>query len=130
MAEFIKAILFLLFAVIIHRGDSIFTDKPVDKQEHEFVYALDMQKVSTAKLPLLPDAELSNCVQTHCISTSRIQRTHLLEYSISLKALAQIQLLREAALAHHQGRIYDSTTSYYGHPASKYYVFALRRILI
>lgn len=131
MAKFVKVILFLLFAVAFHSvvANNFFAEKPVKMQECAFVHTIDSQKVTSAQLPYLPEGELSNAAQSHQIATSRIQRISLLEYSISLRTLAQKSLLREAALVQHWGRIYDTTTSCC-RPASEYYVFALRRIII
>ena len=109
MAKFIKVILLLLFAVALHGvANNFFAEKPVETQEHAQVYKVDSQQVSTAQLPYLPEGELST----------------------SLRALAQQLQQRDAALAQHWGRIYDTTTSFSCHPASEYYVFALRRIII
>lgn len=131
MAKLVKVILFFLFAVTIHCvADNIFTDKPVDNQDCVLPYTIETQKVSNAELPYLPEGELSNGGQSHQTVTSRLQRINLLEYSISLKALTHQQSLREAALVQHQGKLYDTTTSYYCHSAREYYVFALRRILV
>lgn len=121
----------MLFAVTLHCvAYNLFTDPQTEDAENALTYVVDSQKVSSTQLPYLPEGELSAGIQLHQINASRIQRIHLLEYSTSLKALIHLQSLREAALAQHQGRIYDTTTSYYCHPASEYYVFALRRILI
>ena len=131
MAKFIKVILLLLFAVALHGvANNFFAEKPVETQEHAQVYKVDSQQVSTAQLPYLPEGELSSASQSHQIAASRIQRINLLEYSTSLRALAQQLQQRDAALAQHWGRIYDTTTSFSCHPASEYYVFALRRIII
>lgn len=121
----------MLFAIAIHCvADNIFTDKQVEGQECIMSYTVEPQKVSSAQLPYLPEGELTNGCQSHQTITSRIQRISLLEYFISLKTLVHKQSLIEGALAQHQGRIYDSTTSCFCHPACEYYVFALRRILI
>lgn len=131
MTKIVKVILFLLFAVAMHCvANNIFTDNQVEGQECITSYTIESQKVSSAQLPYLPEGELTNGVQSHQTITYRIQRISILEYFISLKALAHKQSLREGALARHQGRIYDSTISYFCHPACEYYVFALRRILI
>ncbi|WP_455584805.1 hypothetical protein [Bacteroides sp.] len=131
MAKFIKVILFLLFAVALHCvANNLFAEKPAETQEHAFVYNVDSQEVSNVQLPYLPEGELSSAAQSHQIVTTRIQRISLLKYSMSLKALTQKQSLRETALAQHWGHIYDTTTSYHCYPASEYYVFALRRIII
>lgn len=131
MARLVKIILFLLFAVAIHCvADNNFTDNSVENQEYALSYTIESQKVSSAQMPYLPEGEVSHGGQSHQTVTSRLQRINLLEYSISLKALVHKQSLREDALVQHQGRIYDTTTSYYCHPACEYYVFALRHILI
>ncbi|WP_221657704.1 hypothetical protein [Bacteroides salyersiae] len=131
MAKFVKVILFLLFAVTLHCvASNLFTEIPVESQEHDFTYAAYSQKVTSAQLPYFPEGELSSAVQSHQIMTSRIQRINLLEYSMSLKALALKLSSREAVLVQHRGRLYGTTTSYYCHPSSEYYVFTLRRIII
>lgn len=121
----------MLFAVALHcAAYNLFTDHQTDGEEDTLTYVIDSQKVSSAQLPYLPEGELSTGVQFHQINISRIQRIHLLEYATSLKTLIHLQSLREAALVQHQGRINDTTTSYNCHPASEYYVFALRHIII
>lgn len=131
MAKFVKVILFLLFAVTLHCvASDLFTEIPVEGQEHDFTYTAYSQKVTSAQLPYFPEGELSSAVQSHQIMTSRIQRINLLEYSMSLKALALKLSSREAVLVQHRGRLYGTTTSYYCHPSSEYYVFTLRRIII
>ena len=131
MAKFVKVILFLLFAVALYGvTGNLFTEIPVESQEHDLAPTEYSQKVTSAKLPYFPEGELSNATQSHQIMTSRIQRINLLEYSISLKTLALKLSSREAVLVQHRGRLYDTTTSYYCHPSSEYYVFTLRRIII
>ena len=131
MAKFVKVILFLLFAIALHSvAGNLSTEKSVETQKYDFACAAHSQKVTSAQLPYLPEGELSSATQSYQIMTSRIQRISLLEYSMSLKALALKLSSREAALVQHRGRIYGTTTSYYCHPASEYYVFALRRIII
>ncbi len=104
MAKFIKVILLLLFAVALHGvANNFFAEKTVETQEHAQVYKVDSQQVSTAQLPYLPEGELSSASQSHQIATSRIQRINLLEYSTSLRALAQQLQQRDAALAQHWG---------------------------
>ena len=130
MAKFVKVILFLLFAVTLHCvASNLFTEIPVEGQ-YDFTYTTYAQKVTSAQLPYFPEGELSSAVQSHQIMTSRIQRINLLEYSMSLKALALKLSSREAVLVQHRGRLYGTTTSYYCHPSSEYYVFTLRRIII
>lgn len=133
MAKIVKVILFLLFTVAF---SSAVHDFSADKAE-QLVYviapdtATQTSRVSQSEQSYLPEAELVGAgAPTHQLTLSRIQRVHVIQYSLSLRALVQGMANREAALAQHQGRIYDTTTSYYCHPASQYYVFALRRIII
>ena len=117
MAKFVKVILFLLFAVTLHCvASNLFTEIPVEGQ-YDFTYTAYSQKVTSAQLPYFPEGELSSAVQSHQIMTSRIQRINLLEYSMSLKALALKLSSREAVLVQHRGRLYGTTTSYYCHPS-------------
>lgn len=133
MAKFLKVILFLLFTVAFYGVVNDFSASKVEQED--FVLAVDEATqgsiVSQAEWRYLPEAELlGGSVPTHQITTSRLLRIHMIQYSLSLKELAQSLVSREAALSQHQGRIYTTTTSYYCHPASQYYVFALRRIII
>ena len=52
------------------------------------------------------------------------------EYFSSLRNVLQCCADRDNSLSQHWGRIYNTTTSYYCQPASEYYVFTLRHIII
>lgn len=133
MAKFLKVILFLLFTVASY---SVVNDFSAAKAEQQ-AYAVPSDEsiqgsmVSQSEVSFLPEAELAGgYAQPHQVTMSRMQRAQTIPYSLSLRALVQSMVTREAALVQHQERIYDTTTSYYCHPASQYYVFALRRIII
>lgn len=135
MARLLTLVLFLLFAVgFFGVANGSVAAGQAEESVHASMFAggtYEKGFVSSSKLPYLSEAELAGgCTPLHQITWSRVQRTHVLEYSLSLKALVHRLASREAALSHHWGRIYDTTTSYHCHPASQYYVFALRRILI
>ncbi|MEG1562766.1 MAG: hypothetical protein RR365_03430 [Bacteroides sp.] len=133
MAKYVKVVLFLLVTFLFY---SMVSKDSAAKAEGQDYVTLAGQQVhgscfTKSQSPYLPDAELlggGGTVQQ--INLSRVQRSHISAYSTFLKGLVQNMAYREAALSRHQGRIYDTTTSYYCHPVSLYYVFALRRILI
>ncbi len=82
-------------------------------------------------LPYWPAVELStSSAHAHQVVASRIQRIVVTEYIVSVKSILQKLADRKAAVSQHQERIYDTTTSYFCDPASQYYIFTLRRILI
>ena len=122
MAKFVKVILFLLLAVALHGvAGNVFTEKQVEQPEHAVTYSMKPQgQINAPESPYLPVAELTN-LQSHQISVTRIQRVQIGEYFSSL---------RNVLLSQHWGRIYNTTTSYYCQPASEYYVFTLRHIII
>lgn len=135
MVKCVKVILVFLFAVLLHNAANDFFTGHTVKEDDSVTLALSANipeaVVATAQMPYLPDAELAGTgMQLHQITLSRIQRINASEYLLSLKSLAQKLVEREAALTQHQGRIYNTTTSYFCHPASEYYVFALRRIIV
>ena len=132
MAKFVKIILFLLLAMTIHCvADNLFTDKPVKGETTTHIKNVKSSEISKPEFPFLPEGELASAAQNYQGATSnRVLRTSMKEYSLTLRMLVQKILLREAALAQHWGRIYDTTVSYCCCPASEYYVFALRRIII
>jgi hypothetical protein len=131
MAKLVKVILFLLLTVAFHSiAGNVSTEKTVDKQECDITYAIGQHgEICAPGFPGKPVAELNN-LQSHQISVSRIQRVQLGEYFFSLKNVLQCCADRESSLSQHWGRIYDTTTSYYCHPSSEYYVYTLRRIII
>lgn len=133
MAQFVKVILLLLFTVAFYSVVNDFSAAKVEQQSHAAVLDRETKGsvVSKAEVPHLPEVELiGGGAPMHQLTMSRVQRVSVIEYSLSLKGLVQSLANREAALSQHLRRIYDTTTSYYCHPASQYYVFALRRIII
>lgn len=131
MTKFVKVILFLLFTVALHGiANNVFTGKQVETEDHAITYAMNHQgQISAPEYPYTPVAELTN-LQSHQLSVTRIQRVQLGEYFTSLKSALQCCAYHENSLSQHLGRIYNTTTSYNCQPASEYYVFALRRIII
>ena len=133
MAKFVKMILFLLFSVAFYSMVNDFSAAKVEEDAHAVTAMGGGQGsiVASAQTPFLPEAELVGSHSLiHQITMSRVQRINVIEYSLSMKGVLRNLADREASLSQHQGRIYDTTTSYYCHPSSQYYVFALRRILI
>lgn len=131
MTKFVKVILFLLFTIALHGiVNNIFTEKQVETEDYAITYAMNHQgQISAPEYPYIPVAELTN-LQSHQLSVTRIQRVQLGEYFSSLKNALQCCAHYENSLSQHLGRIYNTTTSYNCQPASEYYVFALRRIII
>ena len=135
MMKFIKVILCLLFAVVLYAAASEISAKEyadADAYATLPVQNKELQATITAvKFPYSPDAELAGAGMTaYQISLSRIQRINMLDYVFSVKSISQKLADRDAVLSQHQCRLYDSTTSYCCHPASEYYVFALRHIIV
>lgn len=136
MVKSVKVILVFLFAVLLyHAANNYFTGQTVREDDSIALTSLaeNMPEavVDIAKQPCLPDAELLACsIQLQQITISRIQRINVSEYLLSLKGVARKLIECEAALTRHWGRIYNTTVSYFCYPASEYYVFALRRIIV
>lgn len=131
MAKFVKVILLLLFVVALY---GVADDVSAIQAEHQ-THAITSDRmthesvVSQSDFSFLPEAELfGGSVPSHHVAMSRVQRAHQMQYSLSLKAFVQQIAKYAEVLSQHQGRIYTTTT--YCHPASQYYVFALRRIII
>ena len=131
MAKFVKVILFLLLTVTLHGvASNVFTEKPVEQSELAITYSMKQhEQISAPDFPYAPVAELNN-LQSHQISVTRIQRVQIGEYFSSLRNVLQCCADRDNSLSQHWGRIYNTTTSYYCQPASEYYVFTLRHIII
>lgn len=137
MAKFVKVILSLLFVVAFNGAVNDFSVVEQAERQIDAICVMTLDQTTSGSVigvdepPYLPEAELlNNCALTYQITMSRIQRVNVAEYVLSLKGLVQTLANRVAALSQHFGRIYDTTTSYYCHPSSNYYVFALRRIII
>ncbi len=121
----------LLLPLVGFVGESI-VDEAMEQETYSLPTHDDYQtKVQSSSLPYLPTAELIGCgAQAQQIAPSRLQRIFITEYVTTLKSVVQRMAERMAVLSQHQERIYDTTTSYYCHPASQYYVYTLRRIVI
>lgn len=133
MAKLVKIILLLLFTVLLYDGAIDSSTSPAEDLKHAITTAPVTQHcfLKSSDLPYLPEAELfGGCTPVHQLTMSRLQRIQVVEYSVFLKEFLRSMANREGALSLHQEKIYDTTTSYYCHPASQYYVFALRRIII
>lgn len=125
----------MLFAVALYAAaNEVSAMKNADEKAHMVLPVQNegvQATLSAVQLPYFPDAELAGTgMQIQQITTSRLQRINVLEYIFSLKSLSQKLADRDAVLSQHRCRLYDTTTSYYCHPASEYYVFALRRIIV
>lgn len=132
MAKFVKTILFLLFAVTLYVVMGNFF---IENEVKAYTVAIkeeiqEYENIGIPQSPCWPEAEIATGLQSQQVSMSRIQRMHMMEYSLSLKNIMQCVADRDASLFQHQGRIYSTTTSYYCNPVSNYYVFALRHIII
>lgn len=132
MAKFVKTILFLLFAVTLYVVMGNFFIK---NEVKAYTVAIkeeiqEYENIGIPQSPCWPEAEIATGLQSQQVSMSRIQRMHMMEYSLSLKNIMQCVADRDASLFQHQGRIYSTTTSCYCNPVSNYYVFALRHIII
>lgn len=135
MVRFIKIIFIFLFAMLLHSAaNDYFTGQVVKDSTHialSFPTLTTKTTIDAAQLPYFPDAELAGGgIQLHQVAMSRILRINTAEYLLSLKNMTKKSIDCEAALVQHWGKIYDTTTSYYCHPASEYYVYALRRIIV
>lgn len=87
--------------------------------------------ISAPKLPYISDAEIASSGGTSQLLTfSRAQRLYTSEYILSLKDVVERIAQREDALSLHREKLFDTSAFYRCSPASEYYVFALRRIII
>lgn len=131
MGKYVKLILFLLLTTALHGASGNFFTEQVEHQENAVTLPFAKQdRVGMLEYPCLPIAELNSHLQTHQMSTTRMQRVQLVEYFFSLKNVLRSCANRESSLSQHWGRIYKTTISFCCHPVSEYYVFALRRIII
>lgn len=87
--------------------------------------------ISAPKLPYISDAEIASSGGTSQLLTfSRAQRLYTSEYILLLKDVVERIAHREDALSLHREKLFDTSAFYRCSPASEYYVFALRRIII
>lgn len=153
MVKFVKLILILVLTITFYGGVSdAFTVLAVDQRDvvssesldgltdHSVLAAEgDVQKgidrqgsyISAPQLPYISDAELASSGGTSQLLTfSRVQRYYTTEYILSLKDVVERIAHREGALSLHRAKLFDTSAFYRCSPASEYYVFALRRIII
>lgn len=134
MVKFVKVILVFLVAMLLHSVASDYSTHPAAKGDDCLALTaknIPQTTVEAPQFPYFPDAELAGAgIQFHQVTISRLQRINASKYLLSLKGLAQQLVDHKAALMQHWGRIYSTTTSHFCYPASEYYVFALRRIIV
>lgn len=110
------------------------TDNYLLAAEGDVQKSIDRQGsyISAPKLPYISDAEIANSGGTSQLLTiSRAQRSYTTtEYILSLKDVVEQIAHREDALSLHRQKLFDTSAFYRCSPASEYYVFALRRIII
>ncbi len=113
--------------------DELIAHQTVGQEQCESTYPVNSipNKIQETTYPYWPAVELNaSAANAYQLVASRIQRWVVTEYTISMKSILQKLADREAAVSQHQERIYDTTISYFCEPASQYYVYTLRRILI
>lgn len=131
MAKFVKILLFLLLTFALYGIASNVSAEQVE--EHKSVVAfsgIGQDELGLPELPLHPVADLNSNLHTNHLSMTRVQRAQANEYISSLKNVLLSCASRESSLSQHRKRLFTTTTSYFCHPVSEYYVFALRRIII
>lgn len=156
MVKFVKLILILVltsafcgsvsdaFTVLAVDQTGIVSSEGLDNQSGATAHSIlateqDVQKsidrqgsyISAPKLPYISDAEIASSGGTSQLLTfSRAQRLYTSEYILSLKDVVERIAHREDALSLHREKLFDTSAFYRCSPASEYYVFALRRIII
>lgn len=131
MVKFVKVILFLLLTVVLHGIASNISNEKLEQEEYvPVVHVVHQDQIGAPELPYLPVAELTNNLQSHQVSMSRIQRVQTCEYFFLLKNFLQNWAERENSLSLHREKIYATTVSCYCQSACEYYVFTLKHIII
>lgn len=156
MVKFVKLILILVltsafygsvsdaFTVLAVDQTGIVSSEGLDNKSGATAHSIlateqDVQKsidrqgsyISAPKLPYISDAEIASSGGTSQLLTfSRAQRLYTSEYILSLKDVVERIAHREDALSLHREKLFDTSAFYRCSPASEYYVFALRRIII
>lgn len=152
MANFLKAILFLVLAIVL--GGSVsdaFTTEMVDKIVLTFCFDAgedaslpdveeggamawsDIQRdcISAPQKPYFSDAEpVTASGHIQLLTFSHAQRLYTTEDTYSLKEMVEQLAFREGALSLHREKLFDTSAFYRYCPVCEYYVFALRRIII
>ena len=131
MARFVRVILFLLLTVFLNGIASNISNEKLEQEECvPVVHLVHQDQIGAPEFPYLPVAVLANNLQCHQVSMSRIQRVQNCEYFFLLKNFLQNWAERESSLSLHRVKIYATTVSCYCQPASEYYVFTLKHIII
>lgn len=131
MTRFVRIILFALLTVALHgMAGNVSIGKAVGQVESTVTCPVACSGDTTApEQPDTPVAELTN-LQGRPISVTRVQRVQFAGYFIGLRNLLQCCAERDNALSQHWGRTCNLHFSYGGRCPNKYYVFALRRIIV
>lgn len=131
MKKFIRTLFFLLFTLFV----GALTEYAFSTEVEEVIAMSDSSMneayTDTGKVHCFSDLELGEFTQSqHRINYSRVQRTVSLENSAFFKMLIKTMAEHTTTLVQHWGKIYDSPINGICQPPSKYYIFALRRIIV
>lgn len=132
MNRYLKIILFFLITFLLPVGIhfSLATAEVRETESYDVVYSYcDDIHFAALSLPALPDGELSS-VQTLPVHIARIQRVLSHEYVVALRQALLSFSDSTNLLSMHLCRICSSTVSHCCVPSCKYYIFALRQILV
>lgn len=132
MNRYLKIILFFLITFLLPVGIhfSLATAEVREADSYDVVYSsCDDIHFAALSLPALPDGELSS-VQTLPVHIARIQRVLSHEYVVALRQALLSFSDSTNLLSMHLCRICSSTVSHRCVPSCKYYIFALRQILV
>lgn len=132
MNRYLKIILFFLITFLLPVGIhfSLATAEVRETESYDVVYSYsDDIHFAALSLPALPDGELSS-VQTLPVHIARIQRVLSHEYVVALRQALLSFSDSTNLLSMHLCRICSSTVSHRCVPSCKYYIFALRQILV
>lgn len=135
MERVLKTILLSLLIVTLHGTiNNISATEIVSGDTSISVLQQSVRQYSleSLKSPFSPKVELgSTGFHLSQTITSKLQRSFLGGLLFSLKPIGRILAERESLLFKHKVRVFDiSALVSVTHPASEYYVFALRRIVI
>lgn len=132
MNRYLKIILFFLITFLLPVGIhfSLATAEVRETESYDVVYSYcDDIHFAALSLPALSDGELSS-VQTLPVHIARIQRVLSHEYVVALRQALLSFSDSTNLLSMHLCRICSSTVSHRCVPSCKYYIFALRQILV
>lgn len=139
MAKYIKFIGLLVLTLAFWQtlSDSFIGTSLINEDGFVDIHAVTVKHQSdetcftSPQLPYLPDAELaSSNGHMQLLTFPRVQRSYIVEYLFSLRDCGEKLAQREAALALHKEKLFDTTTYYRCHPVCEYYIYTLRRIII